>query len=51
MIDIEKQIGYWRTTAEEDWEVAKDLIKAKKVRHGLFFLHLSIGKNIKGSCV
>jgi HEPN domain-containing protein len=47
MIDITKQIAYWRTTAEEDWVVAKDLIKAEKVRHGLFFLHLSLEKVLK----
>jgi len=47
MVDIAKQITYWRTNAEEDWVVAKKLIKAKKVRHGLFFLHLTIEKILK----
>lgn len=47
MVDITKQITFWRTSAEEDWEVANRLIKAKKVRHGLFFVHLTIEKVLK----
>ena len=47
MIDILKQIDYWRSGAEEDWSVAKKLVKEKKVRHGLFFAHLTMEKLVK----
>jgi len=47
MVDVTKQVNYWRTSAEEDWEVANRLIKAKKVRHGLFFIHLTMEKVLK----
>jgi len=33
--------------AEEDWEVANQLIASDKIRHGLFFLHLSLEKILK----
>jgi len=42
MIDVEKQIAYWRAGAEEDWEVAVDLVESGKARHGLFFAHLAL---------
>jgi HEPN domain-containing protein len=47
MVDVIKQISYWCSSAEEDWEVANRLIKAKKVRHGLFFVHLAMEKVLK----
>jgi HEPN domain-containing protein len=47
MIDIEKQVVYWRDGAVEDWEVAQDLIKQGRVRHGLFFAHLTLEKALK----
>lgn len=47
MIDIDKQISYWRNSAIEDWEVAESLIKQNKIRHGLFFAHLSLEKVLK----
>ncbi|MCU0643268.1 MAG: HEPN domain-containing protein [bacterium] len=47
MVDVIKQISYWRSSAEEDWDVANRLITAKKVRHGLFFVHLAIEKVLK----
>ncbi|MBF0226732.1 MAG: HEPN domain-containing protein [Desulfobacterales bacterium] len=47
MINIDKQISHWKKGAEEDWEVANQLITSNKIRHGLFFLHLSIEKLIK----
>jgi len=31
----------------EDFEVAKQLIDSDKIRHGLFFLHLTLEKIIK----
>ncbi len=47
MIDIEKQIVYWKTTASEDWAVAKDLLRIQRTRHGLFFTHLALEKALK----
>lgn len=47
MIDINKQINYWRNSAIEDWEVARELLKSGRVRHGLFFAHLAIEKLLK----
>ena len=47
MIDINKQITYWRDGAIEDWEVARELISSDRGRHGLFFAHLAIEKLVK----
>lgn len=47
MIDIEKQIAYWRAGAEEDLEVGRDLLASGKTRHGLFFVHLALEKALK----
>jgi len=47
MIDAEKQIAYWRDGAAEDWEIAQELLTSKRVRHGLFFAHLSLEKLLK----
>lgn len=42
MIDIHKQIAYWRNTATEDWLVAQELMDSGRLRHGLFFAHLAL---------
>lgn len=47
MIDISKQIAHWRNSAVEDWSVAQDLVSRGKIRHGLFFAHLTLEKTIK----
>jgi HEPN domain-containing protein len=47
MVNIEKQIDYWRKGAEEDFPVGIKLIKEGSVRHGLFFLHLAFEKVLK----
>jgi HEPN domain-containing protein len=47
MIDIDKQVAHWRNSAVEDWSVARDLVTRGKVRHGLFFAHLTLEKTIK----
>ncbi len=47
MLDIEKQVGYWRQGADEDWEVAVKLVQDGKSRHGLFFAHLALEKMLK----
>jgi len=43
MIDVGKQIAYWRTSASEDWDVAAELVRSGHMRHGLFFAHLVLG--------
>jgi len=47
MIDIPKQIAYWRDGAEEDWAVARELVGLGRSRHGLFFAHLALEKILK----
>lgn len=47
MIDIKKQITHWHNSAEEDWHVACHLLDYGNLRHGLFFLHLTIEKALK----
>jgi HEPN domain-containing protein len=47
MVNIEQQINYWRKGACEDWEVAHELIRNKRIRHGLFFAHLALEKALK----
>jgi HEPN domain-containing protein len=43
----EKQVVYWRESAEEDWEVGRSLVQQDKTRHGLFFVHLALEKILK----
>jgi len=47
MLDIQKQIDYWHKSAVEDWQVAQDLLNEGRVRHSLFFAHLSLEKLLK----
>lgn len=49
MIDIDKQIAYWRKGAEEDWEVGKELLQNGRIRHGLFFIPLALEKILKAN--
>ena len=47
MVDIAKQIAFWRDSAKEDWDVAKQLVDNGRTRHGLFFAHLALEKILK----
>ena len=47
MVDIQKQVLYWKSGAEEDIAVAEELIGNKRYRHGLFFTHLALEKILK----
>ncbi len=47
MVDIEKQIDYWRNGADEAWEVGCDLVERGKTLYGLFFIHLAMEKMLK----
>lgn len=47
MVNIDKHTSHWQSGAEEDFEVADQLIRSGKIRHGLFFLHLTLEKILK----
>jgi HEPN domain-containing protein len=47
MLDIAAQIAYWKAGAEEDWQVAEDLMRLGRARHGLFLAHLALEKILK----
>jgi len=47
MFDIDKQIAHWRSGAEEDWQVACELIEQGRIRHGMFFAHLALEKILR----
>ena len=47
MIDINKQINFWRSGGKEDLSVAGDLVNRNRIRHGLFFAHLALEKALK----
>jgi len=49
MINFEKHILYWRNSAQEDLDVAENLVVSGKIRHGLFFLHLTLKKILKAT--
>ena len=51
MINIDKQIKYWKNNAITDINTAEILINNKKYLHGLFFCHLTIEKIIKAHVV
>jgi HEPN domain-containing protein len=51
MINIAKQIEYWRTTAESDIETASILVTSGKYIEGMFFCHLCIEKIVKALVV
>ena len=51
MINVQKQIEYWISGAEEDMLTAELLIQEKRTLHGLFFCHLVIEKAIKAQNV
>lgn len=47
MVDIQEQIKYWQNGAIEDWQAGDQLVAGNKIRHGLFFAHLSLEKILK----
>lgn len=50
-INIEKQIEYWKSGADNDLDTAEILIQNKKFVQGLFFCHLCIEKITKALVV
>lgn len=47
MVDVEKQVAYWRASSFEDLAVARELVEIGRFRHGLFFAHLALEKALK----
>jgi hypothetical protein len=47
VVNIEKQINYWKGTAESDFETAFLLINNNKLLEGLFFCHLVVENETK----
>ncbi|MFH0726493.1 MAG: HEPN domain-containing protein [Pseudomonadota bacterium] len=47
MVNIIKQIMHWRSGADEDWAVARELLDRNRIRHALFFGHLTLEKMLK----
>lgn len=47
MINIEKQIEYWKKSAVSDVDTAGILLRNNKLLNGLFFCHLTIEKVLK----
>jgi len=47
MVDVPKQIEYWRTGSDEDFAAAESLLEKGHLRHSLFFCHLAIEKMLK----
>ena len=44
---IQKQTAYWLRNSREDLRVANMLLRQRKTRHALFFLHLAMEKLLK----
>jgi len=51
MIDVDKHIRYWQSGAQEEWELAIDLMGKQRIRHALFFAHLTLEKILKAHVV
>ncbi|MCX7049180.1 MAG: HEPN domain-containing protein [Candidatus Sumerlaeota bacterium] len=51
IMDIQKQIDYWRKGAEEDFAAAQTLLEKDHLRHGMFFAHLAVEKMLKAHVV
>jgi HEPN domain-containing protein len=50
-MDVQKQIEYWKTGAEEDFAAAESLLDKGYFRHCLFFAHLAVEKMPKAHVV
>ena len=47
MVDVPKQIEYWRTSSDEDFAAVQSLLEKEHLRHSLFFAHPAIEKMLK----
>jgi HEPN domain-containing protein len=46
-MDVQKQVEFWKVSAEEDFAAAESLLEKEHFRHCLFFAHLAIEKMLK----
>lgn len=46
-MDIQKQIEYWITSAQEDLEAGRLLLAKGHLRHAMFLAHLAVEKTLK----
>ena len=46
-MDVQKQIEFWKVSAEEDFAAAESLLEKEHFRHCLFFAHLAVEKMLK----
>jgi HEPN domain-containing protein len=51
VINVEKQVIYWRESATEDLRAARALMEKEHTRHALFFAHLALEKLLKAHVV
>ena len=47
MVDIGLQSDHWKRGAQEEWQVAGELLEKGRLRHALFFTHLAVEKALK----
>ncbi len=47
MVDVAKQIEYWKQGSDEDFAAAQSLLEKGHLRHCLFFAHLALEKMLK----
>jgi len=47
MVNVPKQIEYWRKSSDEDFAAAQSLLEKGHLRHCLFFAHLALEKMLK----
>lgn len=46
-MDVQKQVEFWKASAEEDFAAAESLLEKGHFRHCLFFAHLAVEKMLK----
>ena len=46
-MDVQKQVEFWKASAEEDFAAAESLLEKGHLRHCLFFAHLAVEKMLK----
>ncbi|HUB23871.1 MAG TPA: HEPN domain-containing protein [Tepidisphaeraceae bacterium] len=47
LTSIQKQTAHWLRSSRQDMQVGKLLLRQRKTRHALFFLHLAMEKLLK----